>query len=449
MFRFFLLIILLFSNTKMFSEGKEKTTCCLKNFAPFTALPEDALRYLPHYGCLTNLQLAGYLPVAKKESKNTSRLFYWFVTSAHNPSQDPIILWLNGGPGASSFYGFFAENGPYQIDASGMLQDRKISWIKKFNYLMIDNPAGVGFSYADPRYPVLTENQATSELYQALQHFFQRYPELKRNPLYLSGESYAGKYIPELALAIHKQDPSINLRGIVIGDGWVAPEIQQASVADYAYAHGLIGKPAYEKTQRLYQNCVTALHNDVKSANKDCVRVNNFVMQHSGLDRSNIEKNSSVDYAAITHYLNKPEVRSALHVTKQISSFDLFSDQVSKNLNGEIQKSDLALYGDLLTIPLPVMVFNGLDDASDSNFLGTSLWLAQLNWRHNKDFAETAQCIWYGENHEVAGFARSAYGLTQIKMRNAGHMAPMDQPANTLDMLDRFVNQKSFCKEKN
>lgn len=445
MLRFIILLVLLFCNIKIFSEVKAAAACPVKNFAPFTAAPADEIADLPNYGCLTTLQLAGYLPVTAEPKENTSRLFYWFVASQHNPSQDPIILWLNGGPGASSFYGFFAENGPYQIDAAGMLQDRKISWVKKFNYLMIDNPAGVGFSYADPNHPVTTENQATDELYQALHYFFERYPELKHNPLYLSGESYAGKYVPELALAIHARDPTIPLRGIIVGDGWVAPEIQQGSVAEYAYYHGLIDVAAYQKTKRLYQDCVAALHKNFIQANEVCARVNDFVMQQSGLDRTDIQKSSATNYTAIANYLNKPEVRKTLHVTRAISSFNLFSDPVSKNLNAEIQKSDLALYDALLAIPMPVLIFNGIEDGSDSNFLGTSFWLAKLNWQHRKDFAQAPTCIWHSQNHEVAGFARSTYGLTQIKMRHAGHMAAMDQPADTLDMLDRFINHQSFC----
>lgn len=40
-------------------------------------------------------------------------LFYYFVESEGNPSKDPVVLWLNGGPGCSSFDGFIYEHGIY------------------------------------------------------------------------------------------------------------------------------------------------------------------------------------------------------------------------------------------------------------------------------------------------------------------------------------------------
>lgn len=45
------------------------------------------------------------------DERNGRNLFYYFVESERKPSEDPVVLWLNGGPGCSSFDGFVYEHG--------------------------------------------------------------------------------------------------------------------------------------------------------------------------------------------------------------------------------------------------------------------------------------------------------------------------------------------------
>ena len=60
------------------------------------------------------------------------------------------------------------------------------------------------------------------------------------NCLYLSGESYAGKYLPATANKIlqenAKSTPQMNLKGILVGDGWVYPRLQSTMYAKLAFA---------------------------------------------------------------------------------------------------------------------------------------------------------------------------------------------------------------------
>ena len=77
------------------------------------------------------------------------RSFYWMFESRHEPSTDPVLLWMTGGPGCSSEVALFGENGPCSVNANGTGTIRNpYSWNSRANVIYIDQPAGTGFSYA-------------------------------------------------------------------------------------------------------------------------------------------------------------------------------------------------------------------------------------------------------------------------------------------------------------
>ena len=66
--------------------------------------------------------------------------------------------------------------------------------------LYIESPTGVGFSYGGDGDDYLAGDWSTAkDNFKLLQSFFERFPGLQSNDLYLSGESYSGHYIPSLA----------------------------------------------------------------------------------------------------------------------------------------------------------------------------------------------------------------------------------------------------------
>lgn len=176
----------------------------------------DEIKELPGLCDKINFkQYSGYLDGGKGK-----KLFYWFVESQSKPSEDPVTLWLNGGPGCSSLGAFFTAHGPFRVDADGKtLKLDQYSWNTMANMLYLESPVNVGFSYnSTPLDAADLYNDIVSidAKYYALIDFFRKFPNFKKNKFYITGESYAGVYIPLLTRKIleNRQTNGFNFQGI-------------------------------------------------------------------------------------------------------------------------------------------------------------------------------------------------------------------------------------------
>ncbi|XP_060052018.1 probable serine carboxypeptidase CPVL isoform X2 [Erinaceus europaeus] len=129
---------------------------------------------------------AGYITVNKTYNSN---LFFWFFPAQVQPSDAPVVLWLQGGPGGSSLFGLFVENGPYFVTSNLTVRARDFPWTNTLSMLYIDNPVGTGFSFTDDSHGyAVNEDDVAENLYSALIQFFQLFPEYKNNDFYATGE---------------------------------------------------------------------------------------------------------------------------------------------------------------------------------------------------------------------------------------------------------------------
>ncbi|CAL5363078.1 unnamed protein product [Camellia sinensis] len=122
------------------------------------AAPKASLiKSLPGFnGTFPSKHYSGYVTI-NGDIAPSKNLFYYFVVSERNPRDDPVVLWLNGGPGCSSFDGFVYEHGTIQFRSKQgkrkeaclnciSIHTAGLSWVSNMIYL--DSPAGVGFSYS-------------------------------------------------------------------------------------------------------------------------------------------------------------------------------------------------------------------------------------------------------------------------------------------------------------
>ncbi|KAG9311821.1 alpha beta-hydrolase [Chiua virens] len=168
---------------------------------------------------------AGNLPVHRPGHPNNTLFFWAFESSSGSFTEnnhEPWGIWLNGGPGASSLVGLFFENGPIRIRSDYSVVENKYSWTNVADYVWIDQPVGTGFSTVDINGHIADEDQMGADFMGFLKNFIKVFPNLAKRPLYITGESYAGVFIPYIAKAYFEMDkPPVKLAGIGIGDGTI------------------------------------------------------------------------------------------------------------------------------------------------------------------------------------------------------------------------------------
>ncbi|KAH9642787.1 hypothetical protein HF086_010440 [Spodoptera exigua] len=214
---------------------------------------------------------SGFLTV--NETYNSNIFFWYFPVLNKSVNESPWIIWLQGGPGASSLTGLFDEIGPFTV-VNSTLKRNPHTWLHNHSLLFIDNPVGTGYSFTE-HVDGFTTDMATysSHLFIALKQFLQIFPELKTVPLYLAGESYAGKYVPAMAMEIHKRKDKlvseINLQGLIIGNAYVDPEVISHIALPFHY-FGLLEKEQLEMVKPLIDAFQDAIkkNNSIQAKNK-------------------------------------------------------------------------------------------------------------------------------------------------------------------------------------
>ncbi|KAK5685883.1 hypothetical protein LTS10_001996 [Elasticomyces elasticus] len=179
---------------------------------------------------------AGLLPISGA-SNETRELYFWFFPSTNPDAGEEITIWLNGGPGCSSLSGLLTENGPFTWEAGTLSPvQNPYTWVNLTNMIWIEQPVGVGFSQGTPN----ITNEV--ELGEQFTGFFKQFTETfatQEYDIYVTGESYAGYYVPYIADAfITLQDSDMPLAGIaindpIIGDGTNQQMVVQVPYVDY------------------------------------------------------------------------------------------------------------------------------------------------------------------------------------------------------------------------
>ncbi|KAI0404448.1 alpha/beta-hydrolase [Xylaria palmicola] len=173
--------------------------------------------------CVANTtHFTGRVPVTPEKE-----LFFWFAESRRDPHGDPTILWLNGGPAASSMPGFFQEVGPCALVGNATAANPD-SWVNFANVLVLDQPAGAGFSMAAGASAPTTLAEGTVDFGVFLAAFVARFPWYFRGGLYVAGESFGGRYAPRYTADVVSRQLEraadavpVKVEGVILVDAFV------------------------------------------------------------------------------------------------------------------------------------------------------------------------------------------------------------------------------------
>ena len=453
----------------------------------------DLVPQLPFFPASPFKVYSGYLEVpGPVAGYDKLMIHYQFDVCQKSDPNSPVVSWHTGGPGGSSLYGQYAEMGYFQVDSQGTYTN-EYAWNRLVNMLYLESPAGSflsptnrqsGFSYCEKNGKIEKtckwNDTSQAEAYgHTLIAFFNAFPEYKNRDFYLTGESYAGQYVPNIANYLLTADitKDINLKGIAVGNGcWGGdatsvkcngPNTEQNDV-DFYYGKGLVSKKMYNKA---YSSCkfntkyspsvlcdaaLAELHEQVGPHNVYNVYDNcpGVAKDFSGkqmleLKRQLRDGNVTVEggydwtcgqFSAVPNYMLRPDVRKALHLEQ------VYPSGFSYTQSGP---ASITLYPKLAS-KIRVLIYNG-DADTCVPYNGNEEWTTGLA----KAGVLTKKQDWHpwmqAGSTIPTGYA-TTYTSTEtpendfsfVTVRLAGHEVPNYRPKASFYMFEKFITKKGF-----
>jgi len=477
----------------------------------------DEVTDLPGWrGKLPSRMYAGYLDATPPgEPKGSLHMHYTFWESEGDPASDPVLVWSNGGPGAGSEFGAFTELGPLllwddslktaEFNATGIpsLFRNPHAWTRVASLLIYDAPPPVGYSYChdDPSGDGYScgdwdDFRAAKSVHAFLENWFLAFPAFASRDLYLSGESYAGVYIPMLAREILDAPSSPiapHLKGMLIGDGCAGTEVLCGDQPGHSgpwyhlqffHGHGQVSDKLHDaivstcgeaqlkagvtdpQCEALVKQMDAAIGGFFDYALYDECGPDTYISTARPTTHAEQRERrywsaapplrthahgigggvggALNDYpcggvGAMLTWLNTSAVKAALNVPAA-ASFFLTDNGVGFNYTLS-EKNLMPFYQRIVGEKrMRVIVYNGDTDPGINSFV-------TQNWTVALGFAETQPWRpWTLDGQQRMGgyVTRYAHSFDFLTIRGAGHMVPEFKPAASLEFLTRFLHGEDY-----
>ncbi|KAL1368533.1 hypothetical protein AAHE18_02G128300 [Arachis hypogaea] len=405
------------------------------------------------------------------------QVFYYFIKSENDSKNDPLLLWLSGGPGCSSVCGFIYEIGPMKLkveEYDGSLPkliSRPQSWTKVANIIFVDLPMGTGFSYAKNVIPHRSDWKLVHQTHLFIRKWLVENPEFLSNKFYMAADSYSGIPIPPIIQEITDRNerglkPRINLQGYILGNP-VTSGLEDNDQIPYVHGMGLISDELYWSLQNTCHGNII----NVDSTNKPCLNDMQYynelleniwlfnILEIYCLDENikRTRRNPSRSLAQkiktplsspvtlpdmrceiyrdflLAEWINDPAVRKALHIREE--TIGKWNRCNSDDYVFEIPSS-VPFHANLSAKGYPSLIYSGDHDAVVP-FSSTQRWIRSLNYSIVHDWRP-----WY-LNDQVAGYTRTySNQMTFATIRGGSHTAPDTKPDESFAMFLRWISNK-------
>ncbi|KZT09098.1 alpha/beta-hydrolase [Laetiporus sulphureus 93-53] len=370
---------------------------------------------------------------------------------------------------------FWSLSGPCRVTSPDNTDFNPYSWNEQANIFFIDQPIGVGFSYAEYGEAVSTTNEAAKDIAAFVAIFFEHFSKFKGRPFHMAGESYGGRYIPVFASEVYDQNSKlveagmspINLTSIMIGNGCTDFPSMTASYYDMQ-CKPISGHPVQDinsciRMKQALPRCEKWLKKSCddqfdkiscEAADLFCEMELSDPYYATGYNPYDISKlcegpiEDTLCYPVtktIAAYLDKPKIRSLIDVDPSLTSnFSGCSNTVAVafSMTDDAYFPTQYYIAALLERGIRALVYAGANDWI-CNWVGNDRMALALEWTGQEAFVSQPLREWKIDG-AVAGLTRSSGPFTFLTLDGAGHMVPYDKPKQALEMLKRWLAQEEM-----
>ncbi|XP_049513174.1 probable serine carboxypeptidase CPVL isoform X1 [Dermacentor silvarum] len=377
------------------------------------------------------------------------------ICQPNDDMKKPLLLWLQGGPGKSSLFGQFLENGPLGIDPSGNLYYREHTLLKEFNIIYLDQPVGSGYSFdKNEKYPSSLE-QASNHVITFLEQFLEIFREYKDRDFYIAGESYGARFAVGVAHKVmtNKSDQlSLKLKGVMLGVGFLFPLLDIINSTDSLYYTALLDEcrrnvfsHRFDTIQQLvdgkqYPNATLLLSQTVLNLRGKGEKSLFGKLTGFNNQGSIIVPRRPKEVLAYYHYANSTAFKKIIHV-----AYTRTLDGTRREIALQLALHDFFHNHSKVLLHvlnnLHVLFYTAqLDDVFPAVNIEQSF--TELQWRGSQILKTAPRVPWHRENNsslELRGYVKQAGALMYANVLFGGHHVSMDCSSAVSELYCKFL----------